>query len=184
MRFHRMVSVSGQDSLSDFNKMPSQEPLPPLITKNAVGTYMLVIHFDKKMNISVGRFGVLSFRRGYYLYVGSAFGPGGLCARIGRHLRHTKRHHWHIDYLASKETIADVWFSSHKIRHECSWADRLRAISDLKCPVTGFGSSDCSCPSHFFYSRKKPSVTSFQVFLGEDLKRLRVTDFAVPVCNV
>jgi len=36
---------------------------------------------------------------GYYIYIGSAFGPGGVRARMLRHLRADKPKHWHIDYL-------------------------------------------------------------------------------------
>ena len=51
----------------------------------------------KRIDIgSLGRFDILP---GFYAYVGSAFGAGGLRARIGHHLESTAWPHWHIDYL-------------------------------------------------------------------------------------
>ena len=135
------------------------------------GTYILVIRLQKRKRISIGRLGMFSFRKGYYLYVGSAFGPGGLNARISRHLRQNKKRHWHIDYLTLENTIIDVWFKNHRIRHECEWAKSLEEIPALKRPVSGFGSSDCTCRSHLFFSAEKPSMTYYRNFFGGDLER-------------
>ena len=44
------------------------------------GTYVLVLRFSKRLEISVGRLGVLSAQAGYYVYVGSALGPNGLAS--------------------------------------------------------------------------------------------------------
>lgn len=54
--------------------------------KKMIGTYVLVIRLREPQEISVGRLGVFPFHHGYYVYIGSAFGPGGLKARIRRHL--------------------------------------------------------------------------------------------------
>lgn len=145
--------------------MPIHEP-----KNNLTGTYVLVIRLQKSKKISVGRLGVLSFQKGYYLYIGSAFGPGGLNARIQRHLRRTKKHHWHVDHLASEETIIDIWFSGLEDKQECGWANRLERITELKRPVTGFGSSDCSCRSHLFFSKRKPLFSPFRNLLGGGLE--------------
>ena len=63
------------------------------------GAYVLVLRFSKRLEISVGRLGVLSAQAGYYVYVGSALGPGGLAARVGRHCRREKTLRWHVDCL-------------------------------------------------------------------------------------
>jgi Uri superfamily endonuclease len=52
-----------------------------------LGTYALLLKLDKQERITVGRLGTFGFPAGYYLYVGSALGPGGLRARLARHRR-------------------------------------------------------------------------------------------------
>jgi Uri superfamily endonuclease len=54
--------------------------------------------------LSVGRLGEFDLVPGFYAYVGSAFGLGGLRARIGHHPESTAEPHWHIDYLLKVET--------------------------------------------------------------------------------
>ena len=45
------------------------------------GTYALLLKLDKQEKITVGKLCTFDFPAGYYLYVGSALGPGGLQAR-------------------------------------------------------------------------------------------------------
>jgi Uri superfamily endonuclease len=52
----------------------------------APGSYLLVIECETPTEIEVGALGTLGFEAGYYGYVGSAFGPGGL-SRVDRHRR-------------------------------------------------------------------------------------------------
>ncbi|HDO19110.1 MAG TPA: DUF123 domain-containing protein, partial [Thermoplasmatales archaeon] len=47
------------------------------------GSYAIVMRLDREQNIEVGSLGEIRFRRGYYLYVGSAL--NGLENRIKRH---------------------------------------------------------------------------------------------------
>ena len=42
------------------------------------GTYALVLRFSSGLEIVVGRLGVLAVQPGFYVYVGSALGPGRL----------------------------------------------------------------------------------------------------------
>jgi Uri superfamily endonuclease len=51
------------------------------------GTYALLLKLDKQERITIGKLGTFDFPAGYYLYVGSALGPGGLRARLARHRR-------------------------------------------------------------------------------------------------
>ena len=46
------------------------------------GTYILLLHAALERDVTIGAAGILSLRQGYYAYVGSAFGPGGLYARL------------------------------------------------------------------------------------------------------
>ena len=54
------------------------------------GTYALVMLLARTTALSVGKLGPVTFNAGYYVYTGSAFGPGGLAARSGHHLRSCK----------------------------------------------------------------------------------------------
>ena len=83
---------------------------------------------------------------GLYVYAGSAFGPGGIRARVGRHLRMDKKPHWHIDQLSNRVACIDV--KSYPGGRECALvADLLAAGATV--PVPGFGSSDCrDCAAH------------------------------------
>jgi sugar fermentation stimulation protein A len=94
----------------------------------------------------------VKFRKGYYLYVGSAMKD--LSQRIARHRRLIKKKHWHIDHL--REHVCFV--AAIPIRTsrdlECSLARELGTIADWQVP--GFGSSDCSCATHLFGMDEDP----------------------------
>ena len=117
------------------------------------GTYIISIKVKKSQNIEIGKIGNFAFIRGYYLYVGSAHGPGGIRARINRHLRKDKVTHWHIDYLRSAGAVTAVLINYSKRKKECIWAKRLNSSPLLSTPVERFGSSDCMCLSHLFFSK-------------------------------
>ena len=63
----------------------------------AFGTYILILQTQTERMIPVGRLGVMAVRPGWYVYVGSAFGPGGVKGRVGHHARPQTKPHWHID---------------------------------------------------------------------------------------
>ena len=50
------------------------------------GAYVLLLTADTPVVLNMPRFGKLTLAAGQYAYVGSAHGPGGLRARVGRHL--------------------------------------------------------------------------------------------------
>jgi Uri superfamily endonuclease len=58
------------------------------------GTYALVLKSSSDPKVEVGKLGRLHVRPGFYVYVGSAFGPGGLKARIAHHMKISARPHW------------------------------------------------------------------------------------------
>ncbi len=116
------------------------------------GCYIIVLRLPRDRKISVGGLGETKFRKGYYLYVGSAMKD--LTKRIERHRRLTKKHHWHIDYLREHaEFIAAIPVRA-SADLECSLARSLGDISDRTVP--GFGSSDCGCESHLFGMKEDP----------------------------
>jgi Uri superfamily endonuclease len=124
------------------------------------GTYALVLRSNASAATEIGCWGQLTIRPGYYVYVGSAFGPGGVLARVSRHCRKAKRKHWHIDYLREFANLASVWYSHSPDRLEHHWAEALARMNEMK-PVKGFGCSDCKCESHLFFVAKKPTLARF-----------------------
>lgn len=122
------------------------------------GTYALLMCLKQIQSIRVGKLGTFEFNPGYYLYFGSAFGPGGLKARVGRHQACNKTCRWHIDYLRRKCSLAEVWYSEKPRNLECIWAETYKRKPGISAPVAQFGSSDCGCFSHLFYSAEKPEI--------------------------
>ena len=112
------------------------------------GTYILF--FVPQTAIAVGKLGSLQLAPGYYAYVGSAHGPGGLNARLRRHLRRDKRTHWHIDYLTTVLPIRHVYAVESEQKLECAWVRYLLALPGARAPILGFGNGDCreGCPAH------------------------------------
>ncbi len=126
------------------------------------GTYALIMTCVNEQPIEVGKLGRLNTRAGFYVYVGSAFGPGGLKARIAHHVNISRRPHWHIDYLRPILHLKEVWYSYESERHEHRWAEALGRFKGATIPLAGFGSSDCSCLTHLFRFSRKPSGRLFR----------------------
>ena len=125
------------------------------------GTYALVLRLACQAEIAIGRLGTFTFPAGYYLYVGSALGTGGLEARLARHRRHDKKLRWHIDYLLEHAQLVEVWSAVSTDKLECLWAQAARELPGGEILVPGFGSSDCRCPSHLIYLARKPAYEEF-----------------------
>lgn len=113
------------------------------------GTYALILRGRAATDVVIGRWGVLSVRPEYYVYVGSAFGSGGVLARVGRHFCESRRRRWHIDYLRAASEPVGAWcnYSSRHLEHE--WARAFSQMEGVSC-IKGFGSSDCRCDGHLF----------------------------------
>jgi len=112
------------------------------------GTYALIMKLDREVRLAVGRLGNLHLLPGWYLYLGSARGAGGVQARVGRHVRREKAQHWHIDALTGIAHVEKVWYTVSRERLECVWAREMRQLPGAVIPVAGFGSSDCTCEAH------------------------------------
>jgi Uri superfamily endonuclease len=121
------------------------------------GTYALLLSSATDTVIRVGRLGNLRLQPGFYVYVGSALGSGGVRGRLGHHMRPAERPHWHIDYLRKKTTLEAVWFCYNRKPQEHAWAKRFAAMPGASVPMAGFGSSDCACESHLFYFKDCPA---------------------------
>ena len=125
------------------------------------GTYALIVSCASNARIQVGRLGAMQLQRGYYVYVGSALGPGGLRARIAHHQKLSTRPHWHIDHLRPHTRLYFVWLLYDWRRREHEWARAMQKVKDATIPLPGFGASDCSCPSHLYFFKHRPTQISF-----------------------
>jgi Uri superfamily endonuclease len=125
------------------------------------GTYTLVFSSSKDKPIVIGKLGILLLKPGFYVYVGSAFGPGGLQSRIKHHINHSSRPHWHLDYLSPAIKLCEIWYTYDQIRREHQWATIHSQTKGAILPLPGFGSSDCRCLSHLFFYKSKPSGNNF-----------------------
>lgn len=138
------------------------------------GDYVVVLHLAEDKELSIGSNGVMSFKAGYYMYVGSA--KANLTKRLERHQRKRKNNHWHLDYF----------------RNECDWVTALpvRSSEDLECVmakalsavavdyVVGFGCSDCRCKSHLFRMDENPVHNEAFMMMIEDMRMNRLDEKA------
>lgn len=141
-----------------------------------MGTYVLALWLHAPRTISIGRLGRFEFPSGWYLYVGSAQGPGGLQARLSRHWRRFvsgKRAHWHVDHLREHAVWGGAWACSSGQRLECTWAEALRRRPDASIVACGYGASDCHCPAHLVRVPSMPDESWFASTLGAE--RVAVT---------
>ena len=131
------------------------------------GIYCLVLK-NPTCTVRIGALGPLPFAAGWYCYIGSALGPGGL-ARLERHMRlaeqRDKRPKWHIDYLLTDPhfRIAYAVYAPTQERLEC------RLAAGLARGMTGvekFGCSDCDCLSHLLYRPRDPQREIVAAFSG------------------
>ena len=126
------------------------------------GTYALILFCPRARRLEVGKLGVFDLRPGWYVYVGSAFGFGGLRARCRHHRRLTPRPRWHIDYLRTVASLLAIWFTPDDIPREHQWAEMIGGLPDASTPIPRFGSSDCNCPSHLFRFNGRPPFSHFR----------------------
>jgi Uri superfamily endonuclease len=120
------------------------------------GAYVLWLRLAEPVVAKAGpRAAVLE--PGDYLYCGSAHGPGGLRARLSRHMRREKKPHWHIDQLTVRAEILGAFVS--RSASECALNEALAA---LPVPLPGFGAADCPrCVAHLRFfpaSARLPSA--------------------------
>lgn len=127
---------------------------------SATGSYALHLACAQQSVITVGRLGVVVVEAGWYVYMGSALGPGGLRGRLSHHLRPVSRPHWHIDYLRQVCAVTAVWYTVDERRWEHDWAAALAAVGST--PIhAGFGASDCRCVAHCFRLQGLLSMVEF-----------------------
>jgi len=126
-------------------------PLRRSVTRDAPGSYTLLVALSRCIRVRVGALGSIRFQPGLYAYTGSAM--GGVWARVARHLRRRKRKHWHIDYLLARReaTIVGVVLAPSAARRECRVNARLLNRPGSEVTAPRFGASDCRCASHLVF---------------------------------
>ncbi len=132
---------------------------------NKPGTYILLFRSTSQRQLKIGKLGVLKLRAGYYLYVGSAFGPGGIRARLAHHRKRAERLHWHVDYLRQVLEPVEYWYTYDPRHREHLWAGVMADLPGLELAKQGFGASDCRCASHLFYCGTRPNYQLFRAGL-------------------
>jgi Uri superfamily endonuclease len=137
--------------------------------RREAGTYALILRSATRGELQVGRWGRLGLEVGYYIYVGSALGPGGVRARVLRHCRDRKPLHWHIDYLRQRVEPVCVWYRHSTANLEHRWARAAGELPSMS-PIEGFGCSDCRCRAHLYRSGTRPDLAQFARAVGGSLE--------------
>ncbi len=125
------------------------------------GTYAIILRCSDEDSILIGQLGEFQLRKGHYIYIGSAFGAGGVRARVMRHHRDEKARHWHIDYLREHMPMVEAWYTHDAERREHRWVEVMTGMNLVPC-LKGFGSSDCACYSHLFHVTARPKISLFR----------------------
>lgn len=111
------------------------------------GAYALVIALDAPLVLDIPRFARQTLPPGTYVYCGSAYGSGGLRARVRRHLRSAKAARWHVDRLTAAGRVVGLHVEPDG--DECDLLARALRTPGTEVPLRGFGNSDCRrCPAH------------------------------------
>jgi Uri superfamily endonuclease len=143
----------------------------PVSVDACSGTYALVFACAAPVHLTVGRLGPVSLVPGYWIYVGSAFGPGGLRSRLTHHLKPSARPHWHLDYIKGALRAVDIWATTDPVKREHEWAGIIAAMKGASLPVAGFGATDCGCRSHLIHFSRHPGFSGFRNALGAKIAR-------------
>lgn len=127
------------------------------------GTYILVARLHSPRRLKIGKLGEFEFPTGWYAYVGSAFGRGGLAGRLGSHCHRRGCLHWHVDYLLEFARIESFRVATGLPRQtEHLWANWIMGLPDARTPAPGFGASDCPCRTHLFQFEHQPDFWSLE----------------------
>jgi Uri superfamily endonuclease len=110
------------------------------------GAYVLFIQLAEPLSLDLPAFKGRVLEVGEYAYAGSAYGPGGIRARVRRHLRSVKPLRWHVDRMTAVGRIHRIGVRPEG--RECHLVGELLSLGGVPV-LPGFGSSDCrTCPAH------------------------------------
>lgn len=140
---HDEVLVRVQEHLPLFKPVTAQKI--ELAPANA-GAYALMIHIGREIAFRRSR-AEYTIPPDWYIYAGSAYGPGGIRARLRHHFRQDKPIHWHVDHLTvAADALEAVVLERGQ---ECAIVSALTGSPAFRPAVGGLGSSDCRvCAAH------------------------------------
>jgi Uri superfamily endonuclease len=114
---------------------------------NRKGAYLLALHLPRAVPPGTTGRSSQFIDPGCHIYAGSAYGPGGLHARLRRHLNPAKTVHWHVDRLTTNAD--DMAALAVPDGRECRLVEALLGSRQFRIAVPGFGSTDCrNCEGH------------------------------------
>lgn len=111
--------------------------------------------------------GPMVVKRGYYAYIGSAF--GGIPGRVSHHMNPNGGVKWNSDYLKPYTQPEGLWFTYDRERRECPWARIVANLPGAEQPCEKFGSNDCDCYTHLYFFPTRPSYSAFVARVQESL---------------
>lgn len=129
------------------------------LSKNFSGGYLLLIRLSRKTRVTFGSVDTMFLKPGYYVYAGSAIGKAGW--RLLRHVGSFRRKpHWHIDRLLNKRAakVVAIGILPSKKRTECTLSRKVSMMADYS--LVGVGSTDCDCPSHLHYFKRRSDAVA------------------------
>jgi histidyl-tRNA synthetase len=132
-----------------------------------LGAYALIVRLEQSAS---------GLAPGTYLYAGSAYGPGGIPARVRRHLKPDKKVHWHVDRLTNAGTVVSV--VAVPGGRECAIVAAALRVPGMSIPSPGFGSSDCTlCPAHLL---RLPDGLAVETLVGHLQRHCPVAGMVPP----
>lgn len=171
----RAAASGARRILEDLPANVTSVPAPRVINtrdgpdRTKKGTYVVVFHAERPNVVRIGDLGTFWIPSGFLLYVGSAFGSGGVLARTSRHQKPHATLRWNLDHLKRVAHPVEVWwmYNDRLKPVECKWAMALASMQVCCCPVPRFGGNDCKrCPAHLYRTQDRPSIKAFARKLG------------------
>ena len=96
----RAFSVQLAERVSSDRFYATEDRIPVL-----PGAYLLLIELREVIFVWLPNKPSVILASGRYIYAGSAYGPGGLKARVSRHMRRAKARRWRIDQLTETGNV-------------------------------------------------------------------------------
>lgn len=117
------------------------------------GAYLILMKLINSKEIEIGKLGKIKFKKGYYIYVGSAM--NSIKSRTGRYLRGIRKKKWHIDYFIEHTSLLYIVEIASDKRIEAALSNLIESFEGV--PIRGFGNTDLKeVPSNLYYFKKKP----------------------------
>ena len=146
---------------------------------DAKGTYIFFARLDSDRDIHINKAGhARQCPKGWYAYVGSAFGPGGLKSRLNRHFLKNGKAHWNIDFFRQAvKPHPKAWVSFQSRKLEPLWSSVFQVMPGVSMPIANFGNADArsdsshtrKAPTHLFHFKRRPRLDVFQSLLDARL---------------